>query len=193
MLDPAACAAVVLAGGRSRRMGTDKAALPHPFGGTLLSHQLGVVASAGLGPSYVSLRHDQAVPALPPGVDVVRDDGSTGPLGGIVAALRRSPLPWLLVLAVDLPHVTTADLILLLGAAVPRGVVPRSADGLEPLGAIYPRSWLSAAEQALHQHQLSLRSLVAAPTAEPWFDFPTWPTGKTFVNWNHPRDLAKEV
>ena len=138
---------LVLAGGRSRRMGCDKAALVHPDGRPLARRCLDLLAEAGCDALALSIRHDQD---LPPDtgdiVDlaVIRDpaDGGVGPLSGIHAAMGSAPQADWLVLACDLPRLDLATLAHLI--ATRKGydglLSYRSEfDGLpEPLCAIYP-------------------------------------------------------
>jgi molybdenum cofactor guanylyltransferase len=98
-------AGIVLAGGRSVRMGTAKAGLEW-HGSTLLRHTTGVVARGVDGPVVVVRAPGQALPALPPQIDVVDDPvAGRGPLQGIATGLTavagRAPVA--LVCAVDLP------------------------------------------------------------------------------------------
>ena len=80
-------AGVVLAGGRSSRMGTPKAALEW-HGSTLLRRTVGILARATGGPVVVVRAPGQELPALPPGTEVVADPREgLGPLQGIAAGL----------------------------------------------------------------------------------------------------------
>ncbi|MGH2717474.1 MAG: molybdenum cofactor guanylyltransferase [Actinomycetota bacterium] len=80
-------AGVVLAGGRSSRMGTPKAALEW-HGSTLLRRTLGVLARSVEGPLVVVRAPDRPLPEIPPQVDVVADpEQGLGPLQGIAAGL----------------------------------------------------------------------------------------------------------
>ncbi len=98
-------AGVILAGGRSRRMGTPKAALP--WGATtLLAHVCGVVAGAVDGPVVVVRAAGQELPPLPAAVELVEDPvPGLGPLGGILGGLTavagRAEAAY--VSAVDMP------------------------------------------------------------------------------------------
>src|SRR3974390_555688 len=83
----AAFAGVVLAGGRSSRMGTPKAALEW-HGSTLLRRTVGIVARATGGPVVVVRAAGQELPGLPPGTTVVEDPREgKGPVQGIAAGL----------------------------------------------------------------------------------------------------------
>jgi molybdopterin-guanine dinucleotide biosynthesis protein A len=83
----AAFAGVVLAGGRSSRMGTPKAALEW-HGSTLLYRTVGIVARAAEGPVVVVRAPGQELPDLPPRTMVVEDPAEgKGPVQGIAAGL----------------------------------------------------------------------------------------------------------
>lgn len=83
----ARAAGVVLAGGRSSRMGTPKAALEW-HGSTLLRRTLGVLARAVDGPLLVVRAPGQLLPEIPSQADVVEDpEEGLGPLQGIAAGL----------------------------------------------------------------------------------------------------------
>src|ERR1700740_3802920 len=78
---------VVLAGGRSSRMGTPKAALEW-HGSTLLRRTVGIVARATSGPVVVVRATGQDLPELPDGTLVADDPREgKGPVQGIAAGL----------------------------------------------------------------------------------------------------------
>jgi molybdenum cofactor guanylyltransferase len=137
---------LVLAGGRSSRMGTDKAALVHPDGRPLARRTRDLLADAGCENVVLSLRHGQEIPAGfsdLPDVRVVRDpEGPAGgPLEGIVAAMSLRPDAHWLVLACDLPRLDTITLRHLISSKLPEELFlsyRSEFDGLpEPLCAIY--------------------------------------------------------
>jgi len=83
----AEAAGIVLAGGRSSRMGTPKAALEW-HGSTLLRRVAGVVARAVDGPVVVVRAPGQALPPLPEEVEIAEDAREgRGPLQGLAAGL----------------------------------------------------------------------------------------------------------
>jgi molybdopterin-guanine dinucleotide biosynthesis protein A len=86
---------LVLAGGRSSRMGRDKATLPWREG-TLLDHMLGVLHAAGAARCIVAGDRDgyDAVPDRWPG---------RGPVGGLASAAAALPACRLMVVPVDMP------------------------------------------------------------------------------------------
>ncbi|SRR6266571_131709 len=83
-------AGIVLAGGRSSRMGTPKAALEW-HGSTLLRRTAGVLARVVDGPVIVVRAPGQALPALPAQVEVAEDPREgLGPLQGLAAGLAAA-------------------------------------------------------------------------------------------------------
>lgn len=148
---------VVLAGGQSRRMGTDKAALP--FGeGTLLQRVVRSVAAC-CHPVLVVTSACSRHPALDVPVVVDRWPG-LGPLAGIEAGLRACPTVFVAVVACDLPFVKPR---LLCGLAeFARGVdaaVPLT-DRPHPLCAVYRRDAAGVAEEVLRAGGRSVRELL---------------------------------
>jgi molybdopterin-guanine dinucleotide biosynthesis protein A len=140
--------AFILAGGRSTRMGTDKAFVEYE-GRTLLARALDLARSVT--PDVRIVGSQPKFAGFAPVVeDIFRD---CGPLGGIHAALRASLTELNVMLAVDTPFVSWALLRYLIGQArnAPEAVVvvPRGDAGWQPLCAIYRREFANAAEEAL--------------------------------------------
>jgi molybdopterin-guanine dinucleotide biosynthesis protein A len=151
--------AFVLAGGKSSRMGSDKAFLKLRDE-TLLSRTLKIV---GVVAQEVVIVGD-ARKFAPFGrvvEDVYRD---RGPLGGIHAALASSSTDLNLMLAVDLPFVESRFLEYLLLRAresVTMVTVPRAGEGFQPLCAVYRRGFLGLAEQSLREGKNKIDALFA--------------------------------
>ncbi|HEV2045538.1 MAG TPA: molybdenum cofactor guanylyltransferase, partial [Chthoniobacterales bacterium] len=130
--------AVLLAGGKSRRMGQDKATILFR-NAPLWQIQLDLLRKLELEQLFISAQTDP--PWRPADIEFVPDDQpSRGPLSGIAAALSRTSCGHLLVLAIDMPFMTESYLRSLC-EKVDRGVgvVPIIEDRAEPLAAIYPR------------------------------------------------------
>ena len=84
---------IVLAGGRSSRMGTPKAALEW-HGSTLLRRVVGIVGRAVDGPVIVVRAPDQELPSLPADVEIAEDAREgRGPLQGLAVRPRRGARP----------------------------------------------------------------------------------------------------
>ena len=136
----AALRGLVLAGGRSTRMGRDKAMLAY-HGRDQLQVAFDLLGEVA-GPNFVSVRADQATdPARARYAQVIDGTEGVGPIAGILAALRTRPAAAWLVLACDLPFLDAPTLRALIAGRDPSRVATafRSAyDGLpEPLCAIW--------------------------------------------------------
>ncbi|HEX5789620.1 MAG TPA: molybdenum cofactor guanylyltransferase [Luteolibacter sp.] len=147
---------LLLAGGRSTRMGSDKAALLHPDGRPLARRGVDLLAEV-CDQVMVSLRHDQeAPPLIEEGslMHIVRDPqgGSEGPLVGILSAMRSAPEADWLVLACDLPRLDAPTLRHLLDSRRPGETFlsyRSEFDSLpEPLCAFYAAEARPILEQA---------------------------------------------
>ena len=155
------CSLVILAGGHSRRMGRDKAALP-AGDGTLIEHLARrlapvvdetIVAGGSMRPPIEGARF---VPDHHPGL---------GPLAGVLAGLTaaRQPLVW--VVGCDLPDVEPALGRLLLALAGDYdAVVPRPEDQPEGVCALYVRELAPRIGALLDAGDRSIKSLLDRST-----------------------------
>lgn len=177
---------VVLAGGRGSRLGGAKPTA-ELAGRPLISYPLAALAGAGLEAVIVAKRSTD----LPPlDVDVLTEPGEpVHPLAGIVAALRQTGRP-LIVVGCDLPFVPAALLRALADAPEPF-VVPAPAGAPQPLVARWTPALLPALEGALDREE-PLRRTVAALSARLLDDAELAPFGdpaRAFFNVNTPADL----
>jgi molybdopterin-guanine dinucleotide biosynthesis protein A len=179
-------AGFVLVGGRSSRMGRDKARLPFR-NGMLVEHIAAEVEKAAGSVWLVGApeRYRDLPFRTIPDVYV-----GGGPAGGIHAALAASPAEWNLIVACDLPALEAGFLIGLLEEAERAGrpgLVPVSPDGRwQPLCAVYHRSCLAGFEQALRDGRFKLHGIVAE------LGLHAWPVtdARWFRNLNTPEDWA---
>jgi molybdenum cofactor guanylyltransferase len=150
---------VLLAGGESRRMGTDKARLLFR-GKPLWQVQLETLRRLEPKQLFVSARIDPPwrredvlfVADIPP---------SRGPLSGLTASLDRMSTRHLLALAIDMPWMSNEYLEFLCARIEPgRGIVPKVGDRAEPLAAIYPVEAGVEIREALAGTDFSLQSLI---------------------------------
>jgi molybdopterin-guanine dinucleotide biosynthesis protein A len=184
--------AFVLAGGKSTRMGKDKAFLEFR-GRILLARVLELAAGAG---SEVRIVGDPRKFAAFGKVveDIYRE---RGPLGGIHAALESSSTKLNLMLAVDLPLVQPNFLKYLISVAREAkalATVPRTGDGLQPLCAVYRREFARAAEQSLAQGKNKIDALFAnveTRIIEPEELSHAGFSGQMFRNLNTPEEFEK--
>jgi molybdopterin-guanine dinucleotide biosynthesis protein A len=150
-------AAFILAGGKSSRMGTDKAFVALE-GRTLLSRALELACSVSSNVRIVGSTEKFDVFGT-----VVEDQFSgCGPLAGIHAGLRASAAELNLIIAVDLPFISADFLRFLIDRARRTEALvtlPRTQARLQPLCAVYRRSFADIAEPALLSGQYKIDAL----------------------------------
>jgi molybdenum cofactor guanylyltransferase len=151
-------AGIVLAGGRSSRMGTPKAALEW-HGSTLLRRTAGILARVADGPVVVVRAPGQALPALPPAVEVVDDPREgLGPVQGLAAGLAavagRAEIAF--VCSTDLPFLHPAFARRVLRAAADGADVglPVARGYPQPLAAAYRTGLAPVAERLVREQRL---------------------------------------
>jgi molybdenum cofactor guanylyltransferase len=181
----------ILAGGASRRMGRDKALLLLD-GSSMLERVFESMAPLTpririMGRSLGLETRQGLIPAVPdrrPGL---------GPLSGIHTALLTASAEWVLVVACDLPFVTTRFLRALVAARSPQveAVAPRPASGTVPVCALYRTSCVPALEERLRIGRLGARDFVDSLSAR-FFDEAEIsridPDGRCLLNVNTPED-----
>ena len=149
---------LVLAGGKGRRMGVDKAALVLD-GRTLLDRSLDTACDLS-DDVLVVHRRDQVVDVRRPGVRQVADHAPyAGVMAGIHAGIDAANHSWTLVLACDMPFVSI-PLVRRMSTmrAGYDAVVPRLPVGLEPLHAFYHSRCLTALTRALAEGRRRVNS-----------------------------------
>ena len=179
--------AALFAGGRSRRMGSDKAGLT-VGGETLLERTARIAEEAGLSvlvvgrarPDDWSRDTAEFVPDDVPGL---------GPLGALTTALRRAEQS-LLVLACDLPLLDAEALRWLLTQTPgPHGLAVVRGGTAEPLFSLYAPACLPLASARLGEGRRSLRGLIEAGSFAR-VDAPNWIAAR-LVNVNTPEEWAE--
>ncbi len=181
---------VVLAGGRSTRMGTNKALLE--FGGTRLIERLvrtirplfhGIAIVANDWETYAYLD----VPIWPDRIP------GKGALGGIYTAVYNSTFPQTFCIACDMPFPNSAVIAFLRDSSPGYDVVvPRTADGYQPLHAVYSKTCLPAMEAMIQADRLKIDRLFPAVrlrTVEEHELRPMDPSLLCFVNVNTQEEL----
>ncbi len=164
-MDPETPAAIILAGGRSRRMRREKPLLP-VNGRPLIESVIDqirpcfrtILISAGAREKFAYL-----------GLRVVEDEApGQGPLLAILSALRASACRTNFIMACDIPviHLPFLERILALAPGC-EIVVPRYRDGkFEPLFAAYARSVIPAIERQVAGGDHGISSLFQACRTE---------------------------
>jgi molybdopterin-guanine dinucleotide biosynthesis protein A len=172
----AAVYGLVLAGGKSLRMQSDKAALAY-HGRAQLTEAMRLVTPL-VARAFVSVRPDQVHEPLRAGfAQIIDRESDVGPIAGIMAAQEEFPEVAWLVIACDLPFLNAGTLAHLLRARDPAREATAylsSHDGLpEPLCAIYEPASRASLAAYLREGRLCPRKfllkgnvhLIAAPDA----------------------------
>lgn len=184
----------ILAGGKSTRMGTDKAFVEFE-GRTLLARALDLGRSVGADVRIIGSKEKFASFA-----SVVEDVfRGCGPLAGIHAALLASPTDLNLILAVDTPFISRAFLEYMIEQskqASELAVVPHCDGHWQPLCAIYRREFAVAAENALRAGQNKIDPLFGVVPTRTIQQEELKNAGfgcQMFQNLNTPDDLKAEL
>jgi molybdopterin-guanine dinucleotide biosynthesis protein A len=183
---------VVLAGGGSRRMGRDKAALL--LGGEPLLRR--TVGRLRLALAEVIVVGSPALAPLVPDTPLVPDAWpGRGPLGALATAFSATDAPWVALVACDMPFIQPALIREIARRALAShdidAVTLRGARGAEPLHSAYSRACLPLALERLATDDASLRGLLAlarvaevSPSEARLLD----PAGRSTFNANTPEE-----
>jgi molybdopterin-guanine dinucleotide biosynthesis protein A len=189
-------AAIVLAGGKSSRLGRDKASEPL-LGRPLLQHVIDRLS--GLVEEYVVVRaRGQQLPEIDVAgsIQVVEDIyPEIGPLGGIYTGLAAIEAPRALAVGCDMPLLQPALLRELIRLGAETNLVVPVRNGLpEPLCAAYAKTCLPAIRAQIEAGEYKIAKFYdrLAPRyvlPEAWRRFD--PEGLSFQNVNREADLAR--
>jgi molybdopterin-guanine dinucleotide biosynthesis protein A len=183
---------VLLAGGKSRRMGEDKRYLVVGEQ-TLLERSLGVLRSM-FHEVLVVIAQD----SVPLDIDarVVRDlVPDCGSLGGVYTGLTQATTPYIFAVACDMPFLNQAVITQFTNRRDTADIVmARLATRLHPMHALYGKGCLPAMEQMIVARQLKIQELVSHASLRVQYvteaDLlsidPSW---RSFHNVNTPEDL----
>lgn len=183
---------VVMAGGKSSRMGTDKSFVPL-LGKPLIEHVLERLGGIGQEEIIITNRpEDYEYLNRPMFQDIIPN---RGPLGGLHTALVHANYPHILVTACDMPWLNRSLLEYMVSLRHhAQAIVPRWQRYPEPLHAVYSKSCLTPIEQKLSAGSLKMISfyqeievLYLEQDDIARFD----PQGRSFSNINTPEDLAQ--
>lgn len=187
----------IFVGGSSTRMGgRPKGLLVGPDGATLVERTRAVLTNAGVA-DVVLVGAQPAYAHL--GIERIEDEPpSIGPLGGLVAFLRRAyerSARHAIVVACDMPHVSTRLVGRLLAAPPASAVAPRREGRWEPLCARYDAAAIlpiaearvRAGEHAL-QGLLDCAGAAELPAGEGGEDDP-----RELRDWDTPADVVRDA
>jgi molybdopterin-guanine dinucleotide biosynthesis protein A len=187
--------AFILAGGKSTRMGADKAFVMLE-GRTLLERALELARS--ITPDVRIVGDSAKFATFAPVVEDIFPN--CGPLGGIHAALGSSPNELNLILAVDVPFVSAALLQYLIACARQSAsatvTVAHSGGKWQPLCAVYRSNFADAAERSLRAGHYKIDKLFAATITQKIADEELGAAGfppNLFRNLNTREELAEAI
>ena len=183
---------VLLAGGKSRRMGEDKRYLV-VGGQTLLERGLGVLQSI-----FQEVLVVIAQDSPPLGVDarVMRDlVPDCGSLGGLYTGLTQATTSYIFLVGCDMPFLDQAVIAQFTSRRATADIVmAKLGTLLHPMHALYGKRCLPALEQMIRNRQLKIQELVSHASLRVQYvteaDLLTIdPSGRSFQNVNTPADL----
>jgi molybdopterin-guanine dinucleotide biosynthesis protein A len=186
--------AVVLAGGKSSRMGTAKALLD--FDGEPLILHIVRALNDLFGETVVVAAPEQDLPALP--ARLVRDEVAyQGPVGGIYYGLRAAGGEFSFVTSCDVPFLNSRLIAYLVAQITGHDVaVPYWENRFQPLHAVYRKSVLPLLKAQLERGELrpiylfeKVRTRKIEPPELAAFD----PEGLSFLNMNTPEDYRSAL
>ena len=179
---------LVLAGGKSRRFGSDKALAVYQ-GESFLSRATLILRSIELCPVIVT--SERAFYPIPEKDILLRDRlPEKGPLGGIYTAMKEFPGDDFLVLTCDMPALDTTALSGLLEAYKKKPLATfyePDAGQIEPFPGIYPSSLFQNVVKNILMEKLAIHQLIR-PLSEKNIIAFSGPS-QVLMNVNHPYDF----
>lgn len=187
----------IVAGGKSSRMGTDKAFVPL-LGKPMIEHVLERVSDLGQDETILITNHpsDYAHLNLPMYSDIVPEKGS---LGGIYTAIYYSNSEYILAVACDMPFLNRELLQYMSHLRMAEDgpfdvIVPRVANYPEAIHAIYRKSCLEPIRSRIDADKLKIIGFYDDVRVR-YIDEPEYrpidPNGLSFFNANTPEELAE--
>ena len=160
-------AGFVLVGGRSSRMGRDKALLA--FDGATLVESIATKVERACG-DVALIGPPERYGAL--GLRVIPDRiPGAGPMGGLYTALDQSPAEWNLIVACDMPDLSPdlfEDLFCAAADSAFDCVVAGFERRIHPLCAVYHRRAAAPALRAINRKQLKMQDFVSSLHSSIW-------------------------
>lgn len=178
---------IILAGGKSSRMGTDKVLLKLNEK-TLLEHSIELIRSIcdSILISSNNPDHEKF------GIEIIPDQiKNCGPIGGIYTGLKKSKTDWNFVISVDSVFVESSFIQYLFSEINDSdAIVPIHKKGKEPLIALYHKNSLPEIEKMIDLGNYKMYNLVNTINSK-FINAQSWANKypKLFHNINRPTDL----
>lgn len=151
--------AIVLAGGKSSRMGTDKASIRLDSGLTLLQSTVDKLATVA--DEIIVVTDGRSYPGITTRVKWIKDVlPGAGSLVGLYSGLREAGSKYAFAVACDMPFLNTGLIKYMLSLPHDYDIlVPRTGHLYEPLHAVYSRSCLQPMEKMIGAGQMKIQDL----------------------------------
>ena len=173
--------AIIFAGGKSSRMGKDKALLPFANCDTLSEFQYNRLSSL-FDKIYISAKENK-FDFNPTVITDLYEESS--PLVGIISLFETLKEDEVFILSVDAPFVNEDIIIKLLDHKEGvDAVIAKSTSGIQPLCGVYKRSILPLAQKHLREGNHRLNDLLKAVHTQ----FISFEDDTPFINLNHPHE-----
>lgn len=179
--------AVIFAGGKSSRMGEDKALLPFAGYNTLSEFQYSRLSQlfkhVTLSAKGNKFDFDCVV------IEDIYEDHS--PLVGIISIFETLQIEEVFILSVDAPFVEsdTIEKILSYNKKGLDVIIAQSPSGVQPLCGLYKKSILPLAQQQLKKNNHKLRDLLRLANTE----YVKFEEDLPFTNLNHPEEYQQAL
>ncbi len=182
---------VIFAGGKSSRMGEDKALLPFAGFSTLTEYQYTRLSQI-FSNVYITCK-DKSKFSF--NANFIEDENNTSvfaPTFGFISAFHTLDVQRIFVFSVDTPFITQKEIqkIVLADSSVSSDVtIAKTDEGIQPLCGIYHKTLQAKFSQMLKENNHKLGYLLKnSKTSYVYF-----PDKKPFLNMNHPQDYKKAL
>ncbi len=165
--------ALILCGGKSKRMGRPKAFLPYQ-GSVMIAHAIGLVRQL-FAEVFLVTNEPELFDGLD--IDIIKDIlPHRGPLGGILSGLLIAGHHHSFVIACDMPFINSELIEEMVGQRKESDILVLAHEsGIEPLIGIYSKNCIKPLEESLFVGDTSLHDFVSGLSAETFSarkDFP---------------------
>ncbi|MEA3434749.1 MAG: molybdenum cofactor guanylyltransferase MobA [Campylobacterota bacterium] len=178
--------AIIFAGGKSSRMGKDKALLPFADCNTLSEFQYNKL-TALFDNVYISSKEDKFNFETKVITDLYEE---SSPLVGIISAFETLKEDEVFILSVDAPFVNEEVIEKLLNHGKQfDAIIAKSTSGTQPLCGVYRRSILPLAQKHLKEGDHRLNNLLGEADTQ----FVSFEDDTLFTNLNHPHEYESAL
>jgi len=181
---------VIFAGGKSSRMGENKALLPFAGFGTLTEYQYARLSKI-FSSVYITCK-DKSLFSFE--ANFIEDDKKFSvfaPTLGFITAFNILDTKKIFAISVDTPFIAQNEIhnIVLADNSIDDAIIARTEEGVQPLCGIYTRNLQPKFLQMLDENSHRLGQLLKnSKTTYVYF-----PDTKPFLNMNHPQDYKKAI